>query len=142
MKCLVYRRSCETNLGNPNPRESGSLLGRKKFFHVGSGIKLSTMLQAWKKIITNSNPVQIFVLNFLPTSANICSFHFTIHVKFDSNEMSSEAGLWKPKLCQILKNYSINKYNKLYSFGTFPLFFGFWITQLLICKSYTYLKTF
>ncbi|CAH2010827.1 unnamed protein product [Acanthoscelides obtectus] len=47
IKCLFFNISCETNLGNPNPKESGSLLGLWKFFHVGSGMKLSTMLQAF-----------------------------------------------------------------------------------------------
>lgn len=56
MKNLLFRRSCEMNLGNPNPKESGSLLGLKKFFHVGSGMKLSTTLQAWKKKILVLTP--------------------------------------------------------------------------------------
>lgn len=48
-KCLFFSISWETNRGKPKPSESGSLLGRWKFFHVGSGIKLSTMLQACSK---------------------------------------------------------------------------------------------
>lgn len=47
MKCLFFNISCETNLGKPKPKESGSLLGLWKFFQVGSGMKLSTMLHAF-----------------------------------------------------------------------------------------------
>lgn len=47
MKCLFLSISWETNFGKPNPKESGSRLGLWKFFQVGSGIKLSTMLQAF-----------------------------------------------------------------------------------------------
>jgi len=49
-KCRFFSTSCDTKRGKPKPNESGSLLGRWKFFHVGSGMKLSTMLQAWKHI--------------------------------------------------------------------------------------------
>lgn len=45
-KFLFLSISCETNLGKPNPSASGSLEGRWKFFQVGSGTKLSTILQA------------------------------------------------------------------------------------------------
>lgn len=47
IKCLFFNISCDTNFGKPNPRESGSLLGLWKFFHVGSGMKLSTILHAF-----------------------------------------------------------------------------------------------
>lgn len=40
--------SCETKRGNPNPRASGSRDGRWKFSHVGSGMKLSTILHAYQ----------------------------------------------------------------------------------------------
>lgn len=45
--------SCETKRGNPNPRASGSRDGRWKFSHVGSGMKLSTMLHAYKNTKNN-----------------------------------------------------------------------------------------
>ena len=38
--------SCETKRGKPKPRASGSRDGLWKFSHDGSGMKLSTMLQA------------------------------------------------------------------------------------------------
>lgn len=56
-KCRFFTISWDTNLGKPKPRESGSRLGRWKFFHVGSGIKLSTMLQAFSAITVWSNIV-------------------------------------------------------------------------------------
>lgn len=57
IKCRFFSISCETNFGNPNPKESGSLLGLWKFFHVGSGMKLSTMLQAFSGQLDWSNNV-------------------------------------------------------------------------------------
>lgn len=57
IKCRFFSISCETNFGNPNPKESGSLLGLWKFFHVGSGMKLSTMLQAFSGQLDWSNKV-------------------------------------------------------------------------------------
>lgn len=58
MKCLFFSISCETNLGKPKPKESGSLLGLWKFFQVGSGMKLSTMLQAFSGQVDWSNKVK------------------------------------------------------------------------------------
>lgn len=57
MKCLFLSISCETNFGKPKPKESGSLLGLWKFFHVGSGMKLSTILQAFSGHVDWSNSV-------------------------------------------------------------------------------------
>lgn len=58
MKCLFLSISWETNFGKPNPNESGSRLGRWKFFQVGSGIKLSTMLQAFSGQVDWSKSVK------------------------------------------------------------------------------------
>lgn len=58
MKCLFFSISCETNFGKPNPKESGSRLGLWKFFHVGSGMKLSTILQAFSGHVDWSKSVK------------------------------------------------------------------------------------
>lgn len=58
MKCLFFIISWETNLGKPKPKESGSKLGLWKFFHVGSGMKLSTILQAFSGQVDWSNKVK------------------------------------------------------------------------------------
>lgn len=58
VKCRFFSISCDTNLGKPNPKESGSLLGLWKFFHVGSGMKLSTILQAFSGQVDWSNNVK------------------------------------------------------------------------------------
>lgn len=56
-KCRFFTISWETNRGKPKPSESGSRLGLWKFFQVGSGMKLSTMLQAFSATTVWSNIV-------------------------------------------------------------------------------------
>lgn len=58
MKWRFFNISWETNFGKPNPKESGSRLGRWKFFHVGSGMKLSTILQAFSGHVDWSKSVK------------------------------------------------------------------------------------
>lgn len=57
-KCRFFTISWERNRGKPKPRESGSRLGLWKFFHVGSGIKLSTILHAFSATTVWSNIVK------------------------------------------------------------------------------------